>query len=75
MHEVKLNIQDNVFEQFMDMINILPKQSVQIEEIDNVPYYPAISHEEACKKVENSISNISKDSGEPVDKVFDDILK
>lgn len=44
------------------------------KKIDNVLYYPAISYEEACKKVEKSISNISKDSGESVDKVFDEIL-
>jgi len=74
MHAVKLNIQDNVFEQFMGLIDILPKQSIQIEQIDDVPCYSAISHDEACKKVEKSISNISNNLGEPVNKVFDEIL-
>ncbi len=74
MHAVKLNIQDNVFEQFMGLIDILPKQSIQIEQIDDVPCYPTISHDEACKKVEKSISNISNNSGESVNKVFDEIL-
>lgn len=74
MHAVKLNIHDDVFEKFMGLVDILPKQSVTIEQIDDVPYYPTISHDEACKKVEKSVSNISKNLGEPVDKAFDDIL-
>jgi len=74
MHAVKLNIQDNVYEQFMGLIDILPKQSVTIEQIDDVPCYPSISHDEACQKVEKSVANISKNLGEPVDKVFDEIL-
>jgi len=74
MHAVKLNIQDSVFEQFMGLIDILPKQSVQVEQIDDVPCYPSISHDEACQKVERSITNISKNLGQSVDKVFDEIL-
>lgn len=56
---------------FMGLIDILPKQSIQIEQIDDVPCYFAISHDEACQKVEKSISN---NLGEPVNKVFDEIL-
>lgn len=74
MHAVKLNIQDNVFEQFMGLIDILPKQSIEIEQIDDVPCYPSISHIEACQKVERSIENISKKLGQPVNQVFDEIL-
>ena len=39
MCAVKLNIQDGIFEQFMGLIDILPKQSVQVEQIDDVPCY------------------------------------
>jgi hypothetical protein len=39
-----------------------------------MPCFPTISHEEACQKVERSIANIPKNLGEPVDKVFDEIL-
>jgi hypothetical protein len=47
----------------MGHIDILPKESIKIEEIDSIPYYPAISFDEAQKKVENSIANISKNQG------------
>ncbi len=46
MHVVTLNIQDNIFEQFMGLIDILPNQSVQVEQIDDVPCYSSISHDE-----------------------------
>ena len=74
MHAIKLNIDDDIFEKFMGLVDILPSKSIEIEEVDEIPYYPAISFEEAQKKVENAVSNISKESGIEVDKVFDEIL-
>lgn len=35
MHELKLNITDNVFKQFMEFIEILPKGSIEIKELSN----------------------------------------
>ncbi len=35
MHELKLNITDNVFKQFMEFVDILPKGSIVIEELNN----------------------------------------
>ena len=70
MHAVKLKIQDSVFEQFMGLIDILLKQSIQVEQIDDVSYYPNITHNEVCQKVKRSISNISNNLGQPVDKVY-----
>jgi hypothetical protein len=67
-------VQDDIFEKFMGLVDILPQQSIQIEEVDNIPYYPAISFEEAQQKVANSVHNISKGYGEPIDKVFDELL-
>jgi hypothetical protein len=74
MHAVKLNITDEIFEKFMGLVDILPKDSIAIEEIDSVPFYPSISFEEAKRKIETSVKNISKDSGKDVDKVFSEIL-
>jgi len=74
MHEIRLNVQDNVFEQFMGMIDIMSPQSVEVKQIDKIPCYPAISHEDACRKVEKSIADISKKRGEPEEQVFDEIL-
>ena len=58
----------------MGLIDILPKDSIKIEEIDSIPYYPAISFEEAKSKIENSIVNISKHQGRDVDTVFKELL-
>jgi hypothetical protein len=74
MHSVKLNITDEIYEKFMGLVDILPKDSIEIEEIDSVPFYPSISFEEAKRKIETSVKNISKDSGKDVDKVFSEIL-
>jgi hypothetical protein len=74
MHSVKLNITDEIYEKFMGLVDILPKDSIEIEEIDAIPFYPSISFEEARKKVEVSVKNISKNSGKDVDKVFGEIL-
>jgi hypothetical protein len=35
MHELKLNITDNVFKEFMAFVNVLPKGSIEIEELNN----------------------------------------
>ena len=74
MHSLRLNINDNIFEQFMGLIDILPSQSIQIEEINEVPYYPSISFEEAQQKISNAINDIPKNKGILSDKVFDELL-
>ncbi len=74
MHAVKLNITDEIFEKFMGLIDILPKNSIKIEEIDTIPFYPAISFEEAQAKVKTSVSGISKNMGKDSQIVFDKLL-
>ena len=74
MHAIKLNITDEIFEKFMGLIDILPKESIKIEEIDSIPYYPAISFEEAQKKVEKSVANISNNQGIESNEFFKGLL-
>jgi len=74
MQEVRLNIADEIFEKFMSFINNLPKESIKIEEINSIPFYPAISFEEAQQKVQKSIANISKNRGKDADTVFKELL-
>lgn len=74
MHSVKLSITDEIYEKFMGLIETLPKESVQIEEIDQVPYYPAISFEEAQVKVQKAVSEIEEGKGKSVQEVFGDLL-
>jgi len=74
MHAIKLNITDEIFEKFMGLIDILPKESIKIEEIDNIPYYPAISFDEAQKKVKKSVANISNNQGIESNEFFKKLL-
>ena len=52
MYAVKLNIQDEIFDKFENRIKV-----------DDVPYYPYISFEEAQQKVARAISDIDKGNG------------
>jgi len=74
MHSIKLNIDNEIFEKFMGLIDILPKESINIEEIDSIPYYPSISFEEAQKKVQKSVTNISNNEGKDSDIFFKELL-
>jgi hypothetical protein len=63
MHAIKLNVADHMFDKFMDFVNLLPQNSIEIEEIDDVPYYPAISFKEAQQKVAQAIFDIDNENG------------
>jgi len=74
MHQIQLNIADEIFEKFIGLIDILPKDSISIEGIDSIPHYPVISFEEAKEKIENSIADISKQQGRDSNIVFKELL-
>ena len=74
MHTIRLNIEDDIFEKFMGLVEILPKGSIVLEEVDEIPHYPAISFEEAQTKVANAVADISQGYGIEADKVFDELL-
>ncbi len=74
MHTIRLNIEDDIFEKFMGLVDILPKGSIVLEEVDAVPHYPAIDFEEAQSKVANAVADISKGYGVEANKVFDELL-
>ena len=60
MHTIKLNIHDSIYEKLMGLLEILPKDKVEvIEDTD----YPAISFEEAKAKVERAANNIDNNEG------------
>ena len=74
MHSVTLNITSEIFEKFMGLIDILPKNSIKIEKIDSIPFYPPISFDEAKQKVENSLNNIHNGMGRDSSTVFSELL-
>ncbi len=74
MHTLRLSIDDDIYDKFMGLIDILPKRSISIEEVDSIPHYPSISCEEAKEKVANSINGIPQGNGKDTKSVFDEIL-
>jgi len=69
MHTLQLQIDDSIFDKFMGLLEILPKEKISVIEESN-----AISFEEAKIKVQNAINNISDDSGIEIDDAFDKVL-
>lgn len=70
MHTLQLKIDDSIFEKFMGLLEILPKDKVFFINQSN-----SISFEEAQIKVNNAINNISNNDGIELDEVFDKVLK
>lgn len=71
MHTLRLKIDDSIFEQFMGLIDILPKEKISVSEDFE---HDSISLEEAKKKVQNAINNISNNAGIELDAAFDKVL-
>ena len=71
MHTLQLQIDDSIFDKFMGLIDILPKEKIAIlDALDS----DAISFDEAKIKVENAINNISNNNGISIDDAFEKIL-
>jgi hypothetical protein len=71
MHTLRLKIDDSIFEKFMGLIDILPKEKISVSEDFE---HDSISLEEAKKKVQNAINNISNNAGIELDEAFDKVL-
>ncbi len=69
MHTLQLKIDDSIFDKFMELLEILPKEKISVTENSN-----GISFEEAQVKVQNAINNISKNKALEVDDAFDKVL-
>ncbi len=70
MHTLQLQVDDSIFEKFMGLLDILPKDKVSFTDESN-----SISFEEAQTKVQNAINNISNNNGIELDEAFDKVLK
>lgn len=69
MHTLELKIDDSIFDKFMGLLDILPKEKISVSDKSNT-----ISFEEAQVKVQNAINNISKDNGMDIDEAFNKVL-
>lgn len=71
MHTLQLKIDDSIFDKFMGLLDILPKDKVSVSE--NIED-DSISLEDAKVKVQNAINNISQRNGVKLDDAFDRVL-
>ena len=69
MHTLQLQVDDSIFDKFMGLLDILPKEKIIVTDKSNI-----ISFEEAKSKVKKAINNISDTSGLEVDEAFDKVL-
>jgi len=70
MQTIHLNIDDSIFDKFMGLLSMMPKDKIEIQKDD----YPSISFEKAQIKVKNAINNISSTSGKSLHNTIDEIL-
>ena len=71
MHTIELNIDDSIFEKFMGLIELLPKDKV---EVTTQKEYPSISFDEAKQKVHKALNSISSKSGTPLNEAIEKVL-
>lgn len=71
MRTLQLKIDDSIFDKFMGLLDILPKEKISISEEKNDN---SISFEEAQIKVKNAINNISNNQGIELEEAFDKVL-
>lgn len=71
MHTIRLTIHDAIYDKFMGLLEILPKDKIEVIEENE---YPAISFEEAKLKVERAINNISKNEGIELSSAIDKVI-
>jgi hypothetical protein len=71
MHSIQLKVDDSIFDKVMTMLELLPRDKVMIEE--NFYEYPTITKEEAKRKVQKALNNISDGKGLPLDEAFGNI--
>lgn len=72
MHTIQLNIDDSIFDKFMGLLEILPKDKV---EVTTLKEYPSISFEEAKQKVQKAVNSISENKGIPLNQAIDKVLQ
>jgi len=69
MHTLQLQIDDSIFDKFMGLLDILPKEKISVTDKSN-----SITFEEAKSKVKRAINNISDTSGLELDDAFNKVL-
>lgn len=69
MHSIHLNVDDSIYDRLIGLIQILPKDKVEILSEEN-----SITFEEAKRKVARAANNLSKQEGLSLDTAIEKIL-
>jgi hypothetical protein len=69
MHSIHLNVDDSIYDRLIGLLQILPKDKVQILSEEN-----SITFEEAKRKVARAANNVSKQEGLSLDTAIEKIL-
>lgn len=69
MHSIHLNVDDSIYDRLIGLLQILPKDKVEILSNDN-----SISFEEAKRKVAWAANNVSNHEGLDLDTAIEKIL-
>jgi hypothetical protein len=72
MHTIQLKIDDSIFDKFMGLLDILPKDKLEVT-IDKD--YPSISFEEAERKVQRAVNNLSSNEGISLNQAIHEVLQ
>ena len=73
MHTVRLTIHDTIYEKLMGLLEILPKDKIEI--IEEKDEFPAISFEEAKLKIERAMNNIPKNEGLDLSTAIEKVIR
>jgi len=69
MHSIHLNVDDSIYDRLIGLLQILPKDKVEILSEEN-----SISFEEAKRKVARAANNVSNQEGLDLDTAIEKIL-
>ncbi|MCX6051273.1 MAG: hypothetical protein NTZ60_02060 [Campylobacterales bacterium] len=72
MHTIQLKIDDSIFDKFMGLLDILPKDKLEVT-VDKD--YPSISFEEAKQKVQRAVNNLSSNEGISLNQAIREVLQ
>jgi len=67
---MQVKIEDKYLNQFNDFVNTLPKDAIEINNLND----NSISFEQASQKVQEAINNISLNNGLNIDDAFSKVL-
>lgn len=73
MHTVRLTIHDTIYDKLMGLLEILPKDKIDI--VEEKDEFPAISFEEAKLKVGCAINNIQKNEGLDLSTAIEKVIR